>query len=153
VPKPKNKLTPKQAMFVDEYLKDLNASQAAVRAGYSKKNCGKISGELMAKTHIQREIARRRQDRVRRLELDQNYVIGNLMEVADRCLQHEPVFDKEGNPTGEYQFREQGAIRALELLGKHLALFTDKHEVTGRDGGPIELADARAAVLERLQKP
>lgn len=55
--------------------------------------------------------------------LDREWVISRLMTVAERCMQAEPVLDKEGNPTGEYQFNSNGANQALKMLGDTMGLF------------------------------
>lgn len=68
-------------------------------------------------------------------------VLRRLNQVADRCMQAEEVRDRQGNPTGEYQFDSAGANRSLELLGKYHKLFTEKVEATGKDGGPIRTTD------------
>jgi hypothetical protein len=69
-------------------------------------------------------------------------VIHGIKEVLERCMQHEPVMEynhgtKKMEESGEYQFKENGALKALELLGKYKAMFTDKTEITGEDGEPI----------------
>lgn len=138
----KDKLTPKQEMFVKEYLVDLNATQAAIRAGYSKKTADRIGPELLGKTCVARAIEEANQKRAEKLELSAEWVLENLKNVAVRCQQAEPVmvFDystKEMVETGEYQFDSKGANRALELIGKHLGMFVEKKEITGKDGGPI----------------
>ena len=72
------------------------------------------------------------EERSKRTEIDADYVLTSLKEVADRCLQATPVMVKgEGGKmvkSGEYRFDSSGANRALELLGKHLKLFTDMLE-------------------------
>jgi len=55
--------------------------------------------------------------------LDREWVIGRLMQVAERCMQSEPVLDKKGNPTGEYKFDAAGANQALKMLGDTMGLF------------------------------
>lgn len=57
------------------------------------------------------------------------WVTTRLMQVAERCMQAEPVLDKEGNSTGEYRFDSSGANRALELLGKEMGMFVDRKQV------------------------
>lgn len=132
------KLTPKQEMFVKEYLIDLNATQAAIRAGYSRKTADRIGPELLGKTCVKQAIIEANKERVERVQLDADWVLTRLKLISDRCVQGEPVFDKEGNPTGEWRFDAAGANRATELIGKHLAMFTDKQEISGKDGGPIQ---------------
>jgi phage terminase small subunit len=58
--------------------------------------------------------------------LDREWVISRLMSVTERCMQAEAVLDKEGEPTGQYEFDSAGATRALELLGKTINLFDGK---------------------------
>ena len=55
--------------------------------------------------------------------LDREWVISRLMTVVDRCMQAEPVLDKEGSPTGEYNFDATGANQALKMLGDTMGLF------------------------------
>ena len=138
----KDKLTPKQEMFVKEYLVDLNATQAAIRAGYSKKTADRIGPELLGKTCVARAIGEANQKRADKLELSAEWVLENLKNVAVRCQQAEPVmaFDynaKEMVETGEYQFDSKGANRALELIGKHLGIFEDKLRLSGSMGVKI----------------
>ena len=138
----KDKLTPKQEMFVKEYLVDLNATQAAIRAGYSKKTADRIGPELLGKTCVARAIEEANQKRAEKLELSAEWVLENLKNVAVRCQQAEPVmvFDyrtKEMVETGEYQFDSKGANRALELIGKHLGIFEDRFRLSGSVGVKI----------------
>ena len=76
------KLTPKQIRFVDEYLVDFNATQAAIRAGYSKKTAAFIGAENLKKPKIAEEIARRQKDLQRRTEVTQDRVVKELARVA-----------------------------------------------------------------------
>jgi phage terminase small subunit len=128
------KLTAKQQAFIKEYLIDLNATQAAIRAGYSEKTAPEMGYENLNKPHVKEAIDKAINKRSEKLEITAEYVLGSLKEVADRCMQAVPAYDKEGNPTGEYYFEHTGANKALELLGKHLKLFTDKHEHSGEAG-------------------
>ena len=76
------KLTPKQKAFVDEYLIDLNATQAAIRAGYSTKTARKIGQENLTKPDIQTEIQKRIKDRKKRTEITQDFVLNELYAIA-----------------------------------------------------------------------
>ena len=125
----KKSFTDKQKRFVDEYLIDLNATAAAKRAGYSEKSADKIGPELLGKTSIQEALSKALAKRSERTEITQDWVLSRLQTVAERCLQAAAVIDKEGNPTGEYKFDSSGANKSLELLGKHLKLFTDVKEI------------------------
>lgn len=76
------KLTPKQVRFVDEYLVDFNATQAAIRAGYSPKTAAAAAARLLRNVNIQAEIARRQKDLQRRTEVTQERVVMELARVA-----------------------------------------------------------------------
>ncbi len=146
------KLTPKQARFVEEYLIDLNATQAAIRAGYSERSARTTASRLLTNDDISRAIEEAQQSRSERTEITADWVLGNLRDVAIRCQQKEPVmiFDRAERemvqattPDGEgvWQFDSSGANRALELIGKHLGMFKDRVEHSGPNGGPIETRD------------
>jgi hypothetical protein len=63
-------------------------------------------------------------------------VLKQMVEVFERCMQHKPVLDKEGNPTGEYRFDAAGVNRALEQIGKHKSVNAFKE--TEADRKPID---------------
>ncbi|WP_304021956.1 terminase small subunit [Desulfovibrio piger] len=139
------KLTDKQKEFVRQYLVDLNATQAAVRAGYSVKTAYRQGADLLQKTSIREAIEKAQAKRARRVEVTQDYVLSNLVEVVERTMQRAPVTNRKGEQVTDeegravWTFDAKGANRALELLGKHLGIFTDKirAEVSGPDGGPV----------------
>lgn len=139
------KLTDKQAAFVREYLVDLNATQAAIRAGYSERTASRIGPQLLGKTWVREAIEKAQAKRARRVEVTQDYVLSNLVEVVERTMQRAPVLDRKGEQVTDeegravWTFDAKGANRALELLGKHLGIFMDKvkAEVSGPDGGPV----------------
>lgn len=139
------KLTDKQTAFVREYLVDLNATQAAIRAGYSERTASRIGPQLLGKTCVREAIEKAQAKRARRVEVTQDYVLSNLVEVVERTMQRAPVLDRKGEQVTDeegravWTFDAKGANRALELLGKHLGIFTDKlkAEVSGPDGGPV----------------
>jgi len=137
-------LTPKQEMFVKEYLIDLNATQAYLRAGYKcNENAARASAsQLLANPNIARAIKEENDKRKEKLDLSAEWVLENLKNVAIRCQQAEPVmtFDYESKQmveTGEYKFDSIGANKALELLGKHLKLFTENVNVNAQVGVKI----------------
>ena len=130
----KNELTPKQQRFVEEYLIDMNATQAAIRAGYSARNADKIASQLLGKTRVAEAIAAAKAERSSRVAVSADYVLSNLVEIVERSMQRAPVLttrgkqarDEEGNAL--WRFDAKAANKALELLGKNLGMFTDKIE-------------------------
>jgi len=132
-------LSAKQARFVDEYLVDLNATEAAKRAGYSERSAHVQGSRLLENASVSRAIRERQADRAERTEIDQDWVIDRLVRVTERCMQAEPVMDKRGDqvetetPDGErakaFMFDSKGANGALQLLGRHLGMFNDKLDV------------------------
>lgn len=132
-------LTPKQARFVDEYLVDLNATQAAIRAGYSEKTAGATGHENLNKPEIAAAIEAARANRTERTKVDQDYVLANLTEVVERCMQRAPVMVRDGKEMVQlvddegrhvWQFNSSGANKSLELLARHLGMLNDKATVT-----------------------
>lgn len=75
-------LNEKQQRFVEEYMIDLNATQAAIRAGYSVKSASDIGGQLLGKTHVQRAIARAKAERSRRTGITSDRVLQELARIA-----------------------------------------------------------------------
>ena len=122
-------LTARQLRFVDEYLKDLNATQAAIRAGYKATTAvAANAARLLKNDKVQEAIEARKQTRVERVELEQDWVVNELRKVAQRCL---PVEDDDGKPIAHIV---NVGVKALELLGRHQGIFIDKREITGKDG-------------------
>jgi len=187
-------LTEKQKMFVLEYLVDLNATAAALRAGYSDKTAGKIAHQLLEKTRIQEAIQEAMKKRERRTEITSDKVLHQLAKIAfgdikdfvtfeERRTEYTTDEDSEGNtvkiqkeysavrirPSDEVdgtllaevaetkdglKIKRHDSLKALELIGKHLGMFTEKHEheIYGKDGGPIQTqVDLSGLTLEELR--
>lgn len=106
----------KQKLFAEEYIVDFNATQAAIRAGYSKKTAYCIGSENLKKPVIQELISESIRDRIRRTHITQERVVLELASVAfaDMAKQEESGLAWKDK------------LRALELLGKHLGMFTSK---------------------------
>lgn len=132
-------LTDKQVRFCEEYLIDLNATQAAIRAGYSEKTAKQIASENLAKPDLHAYIAELQQKRSQRTEITSDFVLSGLKEVAERCLQKSPVLEwdhvakglvqkRDGDGNNIWEFDSTGANRSFELLGKHLGLFEKDNE-------------------------
>ncbi len=143
-------LTNKQKRFVDEYLIDLNATQAAIRAGYSEKTAAVIGAENLIKPNIADAIQQAMDERGNRVRVSQDDVIKDLCELRDICMGRKAVKvmtivknAREG--TAEpvevegMMFEPAAANKTLELLGRNLKMFTDKVEHSGKDGGAIQI--------------
>ena len=124
-------------MFCREYLVDLNATQAAIRAGYSAKRANAIGYENLTKPDIAARVSLLQGKRAEKVEITADYVLSTIKETIERCKQGEPVRDKEGNETGEWKFEPNSVLKGAELLGKHLAMFTDKIAVQNPDGSAM----------------
>lgn len=126
---PTRTLTPKQERFVNEYMIDLNGTQAAIRAGYSTQTAQEQGSRLLSNVMVASVIAERQAELAAKAAVTQEYVLTSLKDVVSKAMQAEPVFDKFGNPTGEFVFDSKGAVAALQLLGKHRGMFVDKKEI------------------------
>ena len=125
------KLTAKQQRFCDEYLIDLNATQAAIRAGYSEKNARNIASENLAKPNISKYIADRMAEKEKSLIADQDEVLRYLTSVLRGESQSTEIV-VEGCGDGISEARtiqkepsEKDRLKAAELLGKRYGLYKD----------------------------
>lgn len=140
-------LTDQQARFAEEYIIDLNATQAAIRAGYSADTAYSQGSRLLRNVEVRARVVELMKARSEATLVDSFHVVQALLEVSQRCMQAQPVLeydpeggmvqkrDSEGNAI--YEFDSNGANKALELLGKHLAMFTDKTQHSGEIGGDL----------------
>jgi phage terminase small subunit len=111
-------LTKKQALFCQEYAIDLNGKQAAIRAGYSAKTAEQQASRLLSKSKLKKVLDKIMSEQSERLELRADAILAELMEIAFVKIEKDGVC------------KLNDKIRALELLGKHKKLFTDKVEQT-----------------------
>lgn len=130
-------LTAKQQMFCREYLIDLNATQAAIRAGYSEKTAYSIGEENLKKPEIAQYVQSLMDKRAQRVDVTADYVLNSIVEITERCKQGVPVI-VDGQRIGEWKFEPSAALKGCELLGKHLKLFTDKIDHGGQGDNPIK---------------
>lgn len=159
----KSKLTEKQRLFVHEYLVDLNATQAAIRAGYSEKTAQEQSSRLLSNVMVKEAVQKAMDERSERVEVTADRVLeelaklgfadirkvftegGHLRDIAslpdeiaaavssvEVVTRPDGEVDENGNRGVEYvhKLRFWDKRGSLELLGKHLKMFTDKTEHT-----------------------
>lgn len=147
------KLREKQQLFVDEYLIDLNGTQAAIRAGYSAKTANEQASRLLANVSIQQAISEKMAERSKRTGVNQDRVVQELAKIA--FLKMTDVVDHNGKikddaseddlsciesikykhsdtnigSSTEREVKTASKLKALELLGKHLGMWNDKLDV------------------------
>lgn len=135
-------IAPKRLKFVAEYAIDLNATQAAIRAGYAPQRAAITGSELLANPEIRALVddTLRKVDRKVLTELPVTpettaavasaaWIVEQAVRVVEMATEAVPVLDKRGNPTGLYQFDGRSAVAALTLLSKRHADFSEKHQV------------------------
>lgn len=132
-------LTDKQEKFCQEYLIDLNGTQAAIRAGYSKNTANEQATRLLANVSIQTYLNEIRKPLQEKTGLTQEWVLNRFKEISDRCVQAVPVMrfdpvnkvmvqatelnEETGEEIGLWSFDSNGANKATEMIGKHLGFF------------------------------
>lgn len=177
-------LTPKQARFVEEYLIDLNATQAAIRAGYSEKTAEQQGPRLLGNVGVAAAIQAAQDKRSERTEINADRVLLELAKLGFANMADYMRTGPDGDPYLDFSAltRDQAAAlsevtvedfkdgrgedardvrrvkfkladkrAALADIGKHLGMFVNKHEHTGKDGAPIALSmEARRKEAEAL---
>lgn len=162
-------MTPKQQRFVDEYLIDLNATQAAIRAGYSAKTARQIADENLSKPDIAAAVEKAMAERALRTEITQDMVLRELAKIGFSDIRK--LFTEDGSllPVAELSDDAAACLASIEIvtrkvrggdddetenvskikvwdkraalvdIGKHLGMFRERVELTGKDGNPIEM--------------
>ena len=126
-----DKLIEQHQRFVLEYLIDFNATQSYLRAGYSvDENTAGVSGHrLLRNDKIQSAIKEEISELSRNNEISAAFVLNGFKQLAIRCMQGEPVLDKDGIASGEWKFDSNVAHKSFESLAKYLSLFADKLDI------------------------
>ena len=147
------KLTDKQKKFVEEYPIDLNATQSAIRAGYSPKTANEQGARLLANVSIQEAISKAMAERSRRTGINQDRIVQELARIAFvkitdvvdpdgeintnasdddlACIESYKVEDSDSvnGSSSKREVKLASKIKALELLGKHVGMWNDKIQV------------------------
>lgn len=177
--KDKNQLTAKQSAFVAEYLIDLNATQAAIRAGYSKKTATETGYENLTKPHIAEAIADAQAKRAKRIEISQNRVLEEYSKLA--FLNPKQFYNDTGGlipihelpddvaaaltgmdvstlyedkvPVGELKrIKFADKKSALDSVAKHLGMFIERKALVDSEGKDVlrEVLDQVAGITRGL---
>lgn len=180
-------LTPKQARFVEEYLIDLNATQAAIRAGYSPPTAQEQSSRLLSNVIVASAVAKAMEQRSARTEITQDMVLRELAKIGFsdirkavkwysqtnvaaidtdaeiealaeegalrfavanqvELVSSDEIDDDTAAAVSEVSMTDRGGLKvkfhdkqaALVNIGRHIGMFRDRVELTGKDGAPIE---------------
>jgi len=200
---PSRELTPKQRRFVEEYLIDLNATQAAIRAGYSEKTANEQGARLLANVSVSSAVSAGQAARSKRTEITADRVLQELARVGFANLSDvtnwgskevafgydddgkqlpaaqigdavmvkhelapfvEPI-DRDDLPPDiraavaevslsrdGFKIKMHDKVGALEKIGRHLGMFKEKLEVTGKDGDSIKVETRTWRQALRQQK-
>ena len=182
------KLTPRQQMFCREYVIDLNATQAAIRAGYSAKTADVAGPRLLGNVRVAELIQTLMDKRSERVGITADAVLAEIAKMAFANMQDYTSVEGDsirpnmsrvtrdqmaaiqeftvdvrrekgsdgsvGDEIEKLRFKLADKKASLELLGRHLKLFTDKVELTGKDGAAMQVisADMPADVAATLYK-
>ena len=161
-----NELTPREKRFCEEYQCDLNATQAARRAGYSRRTARTIASVVMQKPHVAARIAKLIAERCARTNITADRVIQELAVIAFSdprdltandsgqmrlsagapssaaravaSIKRTRASDEEGVVAAEVEFTLWNKVVALRQLAPLVGLVTERGELTGEDGAPIE---------------
>lgn len=133
------RLTLKQQRFVDEYIISGNATQAAIKAGYSKKTANRIATENLSKPVIKTAIDQRNAEIQSEKTMDMQEVMELLASIARGETTEETVTNK--GDVIETATRNSDKLKALELIGKRFGAWTDKKEISGNLDIEIGMGD------------
>jgi len=150
------KLTDRQQRFVEEYMVDLNATQAAIRAGYSAKNASKIGPEVLGKTRVRAAVDRARAEQSTRTGITADRVLRELAKIGFADITDVADFDTalarkkaerddtaaiqtlkvKRTPTEEgyiveREIKMHDKVKSLDLIGRHLGIFDNKLKIEG----------------------
>lgn len=151
-------LTVQDQIFVDQCLRHGNVLRA-YSVAYQTVEDPQITGPEAYRTfaRLRPHISQLEKEQEAAAAVTPGWVITRLKRVVERCMQEEPVYNMAGEPTGLYKFDGSTATRALELLGKTHAMFTDRKEVEAVGLNDVyeiyERARARSLELRRALPP
>ncbi len=137
-------MSPKQAKFVGEYLKDLNATQAAIRAGYSARTAEWIGPRLVTKSHVAAAIAAAQAERAERLQIDADWVLKRLVGDAEADLADLYTEAGELRPVHEWpKVWRTGLVAGIETV--------QERDGADEDGNPVYATVRKVKLLDRTR--
>lgn len=123
-------LTDEKLRFIDEYLVDLNATQAILRTGCDSGQAYALGCENLRDRQVAKALSDAKQARLTRKEATEAFVVATIVATIERCL--------HGAQGIEGKFDPANVLKGCELLGKHLGMFRDKVDAVGKNGLPVE---------------
>ena len=124
--KAQERLNGRQKAFARAYSKGMSGKAAAIKAGYSKLYAETTASKLTINPKVREYIDYLQLRAEEKAIVSPAFVLSGLKENAQRCMQHTPVCNEEGEEIGEYVWNPSPANKAFELLGKHLGLFDER---------------------------
>lgn len=137
------KLTPKQELFVQEYLVDLNAAQAAIRAGYSAKTAKEIGAENLTKPHIRQRVEELKAERIERVQYDADQVLRDLVGMLRFDIR--TLYDENGDLLTPSEWPDEAvmAITGIDVSSTRLA--------GNKDDDPLDLWTKRVRFVDKVK--
>lgn len=138
-------LTKQQKIFVQEYIKTLDAKQSAAKAGYQKQRAKLIGEQLLRMKSISDAIEEALKRQISSLLVSKAYIIKRLLTIIEFSVEEEDILDKEGNKTGKTKLKDtQSSLRALDFLAKQVGL-------AGTTGQETE-SEPRITIIDNLNE-
>jgi phage terminase small subunit len=159
-------LTAQQRIFVAEYISEFprNGKAAAIRAGYSPKTAENQASRLLTNVKVQEMIDKQLEEQEKRILVSADRVINEIADIAfddisnylefyndpdtgdvrtkikdSKTINTKNIAEVSCGKDGSFKFKLYCKDNALSMLGKHLKLFTDKTEITGKDGADLTI--------------
>ena len=162
-------LTPTERNFAHYLVADpqMNQTEAMLKVNPDLKqnSASTMGGKMLKKPEVRAYIAKLLEERQQRLEMDEDWVIMRLRDIHDRCMQSTPVWEgkryERDDESGEmeekepsyYKFDAPGALKALELIGRHMRMFSDKVDSGSLTVGvSINLGNEQPAIEGKFQR-
>lgn len=176
--KPKERqLNPKQELFCQQYTIHWNATRAAKEAGYSEKSAMELGYQLLQNPSVKSRIEKLTEHALKEMGISRARVLNELSRIAFTNMSDLANWNESGvrfksseeispeiataisevsetvtQAGGTLKIKQHDKVKALELLGKHLKMFTDKHEHSGPDGKPIETLNKSDLTDEQIDE-
>jgi len=142
-------LNDQQKQFCREYIVDFNGQRAAIAAGYSVKTAKVQAYGLLTRPHLQAFLNTLISKRAEKVQITAEDVLRDLLTVKDRCMQAQPMIGPDGTE-GVWRFDAANANKSLELVGKHLRMFVDRHEIVDVQSAKQFAADVLGIVIRNV---